>query len=62
MGPKVCRAVLNFLNYGIFDPATNNTYVALIPKKKNPSCVSSVTDYRPISFCNVIFISCVQKY
>ena len=45
-------AVLDFLNNGTFDNDLNVTYIALIPKKKNPS---ALTDYRPISLCNVLY-------
>jgi hypothetical protein len=46
------RVVLSFLNEGIFDNGINNTYIALIPKIKNPKCIS---EYRPISLCNVFY-------
>jgi hypothetical protein len=49
---EVCLAVLDFLNRGIFDNNLNVTHIALIPKKKNLSCI---TDYRPISLCNVLY-------
>jgi hypothetical protein len=49
---EVCKSVLDFLNYGIFYSSINSTYIALIPKIKNPSVV---TDYRPISLCNVLY-------
>jgi hypothetical protein len=48
---EVCNSVLGFLNNGIFDSSINTTYIALIPKKKNPC---KITNYRPISLCNVI--------
>jgi hypothetical protein len=48
----VCTAVLQFLNNGQFDKEINATNIALVPKKKNPSCV---TDFRPISLCNVVY-------
>jgi hypothetical protein len=51
-GDTVRGAVLNFLNNGIFDPAINATYLALIPKV---SPAISVHDFRPISLCNVIY-------
>lgn len=41
VGQEVCTTVLDFLNCRIFDPVINNTFVALIPKKKNPSCVTN---------------------
>jgi hypothetical protein len=49
---EVCNAVLDFLNNDRFDNALNETYIVLIPKKKNPTCI---TEYRPISLCNVIY-------
>jgi hypothetical protein len=52
VGEEECIAVLDFLNHDIFDPAINKTFIALIPKKKNPS---NVTEYRPISLCKVFY-------
>lgn len=49
---KVCAAVLDFLNWGVFTDAINETYIVLIPKIKNPSLT---TDFRPISLCNVLY-------
>jgi exonuclease III len=48
----VGKAVLDFLNHGTFDPHLNSTNIVLIPKTKNPT---RVTDYRPISLCNVLY-------
>jgi hypothetical protein len=49
---KVGKAVLDFVNFGIFYHSTNTTHIVLIPKKKNPS---RVTNYRPISLSNVLY-------
>jgi hypothetical protein len=49
---EVGKAVLDFVNHGIFDPVVNSTYIVLIPKKSRPTRVS---DYRPISLCNVLY-------
>jgi exonuclease III len=49
---EVCKAVLGFLNHGEFDDELNFTYIALIPKTKKPT---AVTEYRPISLCNVMY-------
>jgi hypothetical protein len=49
---EVCKTVLNFLNYGIFDSSLNDTYNVLIPKIKSPV---SVTDFQPISLCNIFY-------
>jgi hypothetical protein len=49
---KVCLAVLDFLNKGIFENELNVTHIALIHKKKNPSCI---TDYQPLSLYNVLY-------
>jgi hypothetical protein len=49
---EVGKAVLDFVNHGIFDPVVNSTYIVLILKKSRPTRVS---DYRPISLCNVLY-------
>jgi hypothetical protein len=52
MKSEVCSTVLDFLNKVFFDIELNVTHIALIPKKKSPSCI---TNYRPISLCNVLY-------
>jgi len=49
---EVCKAILHFLNFGVLDEHINSTYIALVPKIGSPV---SVTDFRPISLCNVIY-------
>jgi hypothetical protein len=49
---EVCAAILHFLNSGSMDARINTTHIALIPKVASPS---SVTEFRPISLCNVIY-------
>jgi hypothetical protein len=49
---EVCHTILNFLNHEVFDIGLNATYIALIPKLKNST---RVTDFQPISLCNVIY-------
>ena len=44
---EVCNAVLEFLNYDVFDKDINATNIALIPKISNPT---KVTDFQPIAF------------
>ena len=51
-GNCVTKVVLDFLNHGVALPDFNDTHIVLIPKVKNPS---KVTNYRPISLCNVIY-------
>jgi hypothetical protein len=52
VGLEVCHAILHFLNGSKMDEKINVTHIALIPKKKIPSCVF---DFRPISLCNMIY-------
>jgi hypothetical protein len=52
MGEEVSMTVLEILNSGMMPPSLNLTYIALIPKVKNPL---SVTNFRPISLCNVLY-------
>jgi hypothetical protein len=52
VGGEIGEAALQFLNNGTFDPSINLTYLALIPKKLN---ADSVSDFRPISLCNVLY-------
>ena len=48
----VTHSVLSWLNSGTIPHPLNHTFITLIPKKKNPNVVS---DYRPISLCNVLY-------
>jgi hypothetical protein len=52
VGPEVCRVVLHFLNGSTMEEKINSTHIALIPKKSVPR---SVSDFRPISLCNVSY-------
>lgn len=52
VGPKVNSAVLEILNSGHMLKKINYTHIALIPKKTDPQ---KMTEYRPISLCNVIY-------
>ena len=44
--------MLDFLNNGVAPPKFHETHIVLIPKMKNPKYV---TDYMPISLCNVTY-------
>ena len=52
VGPSVSNCVLQALNTGIMPKGINDTYICMIPKTKN---LQKITDYRPISLCNVIY-------
>ena len=48
----VTNSVLSWHNSGTISHPLNHTFVTLIPKIKNPE---SVSDYRPINLCNVLY-------
>lgn len=51
VGDDVTTTVLNALNSGNVHESLNSSFISLIPKIKNPKKVS---DFRPISLCNVV--------
>ncbi|GKE95027.1 protein LAZ1 [Tanacetum coccineum] len=57
VGDDVCNAVRDFFTNGKLLKEVNHTFIALISKIPTPS---RVTDYRPISCCNVIY-KCISK-
>jgi hypothetical protein len=52
VGSDVTKAELSCLNSGRILNSINHTFITLIPKTKNPE---RVTEFRPISLCNVIY-------
>ncbi|XP_026396164.1 uncharacterized protein LOC113290791 [Papaver somniferum] len=57
VGYDLVVVVQNFFHKSKLLKEVNCTFITLIAKKKNPSCVS---DYRPISCCNVTY-KCITK-
>lgn len=52
MGDTIVNTVLDFQKFGHMVPEINHTHIVLIPKIKAPEKIS---DFRSISFCNVIY-------
>ena len=57
IGKDVIEAVRDFFISGKLLKEINHTAIALIPKVSSPS---SVSDFRPISLCNILF-KCISK-
>lgn len=53
VSPEVCDAVLNILNKEGTISSLISTFIALIPNKVNSN---SVTNFWPISLCNVLYM------
>ncbi|GJX82269.1 protein LAZ1 [Tanacetum coccineum] len=54
---EVCKAIQDFFHNGKLLKEINHTFIALIPKV---STLLKVTDYRPISCCNIVY-KCISK-
>lgn len=52
VGDDVTQGVLDFLNGGELPAGLNDTSITLIPKVKHPQ---SITQYRPIALCPVLY-------
>ena len=52
MGPDITAAILSCLQEGSLLKKINHTNICLIPKVQSPE---TVTEFRPISLCNVIY-------
>uniref|UniRef100_A0A803PNA5 Reverse transcriptase domain-containing protein n=1 Tax=Cannabis sativa TaxID=3483 RepID=A0A803PNA5_CANSA len=52
IGKDICEAVSSFLQSGNLLKEINSTVITLIPKIK---CPNKVSDFRPISCCNVLY-------
>ncbi|KAJ9561650.1 hypothetical protein OSB04_006810 [Centaurea solstitialis] len=57
VGEDVSTAIHNFFYRSTLDKELNHTLLCLLPKTPNSS---SVTDFRPISCCNVLY-KCISK-
>ncbi|KAL5555420.1 hypothetical protein UlMin_037656 [Ulmus minor] len=52
VGDEVTTACLGFLNEGLDLGSINETLITLLPKVK---CPTQITEFRPISLCNVLY-------
>ena len=52
VGMDITQAILSSLNLGSILKSTNHTFITLIPEVQN---LERVTEFRPISLCNVIY-------
>ena len=52
VGPNVIGCVLNILRTGVIPNGLNDTFICLIPKV---NCPQKMTEFRPISLCNVVY-------
>ena len=52
VGPVVTKAVLQFCHTGLVSEGLNHTNIVRIPKSP---CPTKVSDFRPISLCNVLY-------
>ena len=52
VGNNITNMILNVLNHNIPISELNKTNISLIPKISNPK---RMTDFRPISLCNVVY-------
>jgi hypothetical protein len=52
MGEEISMVAIEALNSGNMPICLNETHIALIPKVKN---LASVTEFRPISLCNILY-------
>ena len=52
VGVDVTEVVLSCLASGVIPPSINQTFITLIPKVKS---LIKVSEYRPISLCNIIY-------
>jgi hypothetical protein len=57
LGTDIVAGVLEFINGGELIQSLNDTAIVLIPKVQNPQ---SITQFRPISLCTVLYKICAK--